>query len=49
MTDLYWLLAANIVVWTGLGAYLVFLGRAQKSLDIRLRQQEIMGEVKEND
>ncbi|MEG2172909.1 MAG: CcmD family protein [Desulfovibrionaceae bacterium] len=42
MTDLYWLLAANVVVWLGLGAYLVFIGRVQKSLDTRLHHWEIL-------
>lgn len=42
MIDLYWLLAANIVVWLGLGAYLVFMGCVQKSLDARLRQWEML-------
>lgn len=42
MTDLYWLLAANIVVWLGLGAYIAFLGCKQKSLDIRFQQWEIL-------
>lgn len=42
MTDLHWLLAANVVVWLGLGAYLLCMGRTQHSLDKRLRQLEIL-------
>lgn len=42
MTDLYWLLAANVVVWLGLGAYLAFLGCTQKSLNTRFRQWETL-------
>ena len=38
MTDLYWVLAANAVVWLGLGLYLARLCRARARLTRRLRQ-----------
>lgn len=40
MTDMYGLVAANAVIWFGLGLYLVVLGRRQLSLNNRLQQLE---------
>ena len=40
MDHSYWLLAANAVVWCGLGAYLLFLGQRQRGLAARLAQLE---------
>jgi len=37
-----YLLAANIVVWLGIGAYAFFLGQTQKRLEQRLQHLEIM-------
>ncbi|HJA79091.1 CcmD family protein [uncultured Desulfovibrio sp.] len=40
MEHLYWLMAANMAVWCGLGAYLFFLGQRQRGLAQRLAQLE---------
>lgn len=40
MSATYWLVAANAVVWVGLGMYLIILGRRQYSLNNRLQQLE---------
>ena len=40
MTDMDWLMYANIAVWIGLGAYLAFLLRNQIALNRRLPQRE---------
>lgn len=40
MEHIYWLMAANAVVWCGLGAYLLFLGQRQSRLAARLVQLE---------
>ncbi|WP_297228616.1 CcmD family protein [uncultured Desulfovibrio sp.] len=40
MDHIYWLLAANVAVWCGLGIYLLFLGQRQRSLAARLVQLE---------
>lgn len=42
MTDMDWLMYANIAVWIGLGAYLAFVARAQIALNRRLAQLEIL-------
>lgn len=42
MTDVQWLLIANLAVWLGLGAYLAFLLRAQNTLDERVRRLELL-------
>lgn len=42
MDNLFWLMAANMVVWLGLGAYMFFLARAQSTLQRRLRHMEMM-------
>lgn len=36
MEPIYWLMAANVAVWCGLGAYLLFLGQRQRRLAARL-------------
>ncbi|MFQ8889424.1 MAG: CcmD family protein [Bilophila wadsworthia] len=41
MTDMDWLMYANIAVWIGLGAYLAFL-RNQIALNRRLTQLETL-------
>lgn len=40
MSGLDWLMYANIAVWLGLGVYLVFIARNQKSLERRLAHLE---------
>lgn len=40
MEHAYWLLAANVVVWCGLGAYLFFMGLCQRGLARRLSRLE---------
>lgn len=42
MTDMDWLMYANIAVWIGLGAYLAFLLRDQIALNRRLTQLETL-------
>lgn len=42
MDPLFWLLAANVAVWTGLGAYLALLARNQHGMERRLRQLEML-------
>lgn len=42
MDPIFWLLAANVAVWVGLGGYLALLGRSQHGLERRLRQLEIL-------
>ena len=41
-SNFLWLVAAGAAVWLGLAAYLVFMGCAQRRLDARLRQMEIL-------
>lgn len=36
MDAMQWLMAANAVLWLGLGLYLAFLVRTQKNLAMRL-------------
>lgn len=38
-----YLFAANVAVWLGIGAYLVFLASRQAALAKRIRQTEILG------
>ena len=45
MNSLYWLLAANVAVWLGIGAYMVFLSRAQSGLEKRLHHMEISNDA----
>ena len=40
MDDIFWLMAANMVVWLGLGVYLAFLASRQRILKQRLAQWE---------
>ena len=37
-----YLLAANVVVWLGIGGYLIFLAAKQARLEKGLRQMEIL-------
>ncbi|AAS95526.1 CcmD family protein [Nitratidesulfovibrio vulgaris] len=39
-----WLLYANAAVWLGIGAYVFMLARAQKTLERRLRQMEMLND-----
>lgn len=41
MNAINWLMAANAVLWLGLGAYLACLIRAQRHLERRVRLEEI--------
>jgi CcmD family protein len=41
-SNFLWLVAAGAAVWLGLAAYLIFMGCAQRRLDARLRQMEIL-------
>lgn len=38
---IFWLLAANAVIWLGIGCYLALLGRVQVGLARRLQQLEL--------
>ncbi len=40
MDNTGYLLAANVVIWLGIGGYLVFLAGRQKRLEARLRRME---------
>ncbi len=40
MDDLFWLFLANVVVWLGLGGYLLYLNRLGGKLEKRLRKLE---------
>jgi CcmD family protein len=42
MDEITWLLAANVAVWLGLGAYVAFLGCKQRVLSNRLQQMEML-------
>lgn len=42
MDAVMWLLAANVAVWLGLGAYVVFIARSQSALAVRVRRLEIL-------
>ena len=42
MDNIYWLLAANAVIWLGLGAYIAFLGCKGAALHKRLRHMEML-------
>lgn len=42
MNSISWLLAANIAVWAGLGAYIAYLALAQRRLSLRLRHMEML-------
>lgn len=47
MTDFWdsmlWVMAANILVWLGIGGYVAFLARRQAALAARLKQMELLG------
>ncbi len=45
MQEIHWVLAANVVVWLGLGAYIFFIARSQCALKKRLQQKESMDNV----
>lgn len=45
MDNLFWLLAANVAVWLGLGAYMVFLARVQSGLERRVRHMEMIDDA----
>lgn len=40
MDTIYWLMAANVVVWAGLGLYLAFLAGRERALALRLEEWE---------
>lgn len=42
MEAIHYVIAAGVVVWTGLGVYLFVLGRKQRALSDRLRQLELL-------
>lgn len=42
MDNTGYLLAANVVIWLGIGGYLVFLAGRQKQLEQRLRRMEAL-------
>ncbi len=42
MDNITWLMAANVAVWLGIGAYVAFLALGQKSLNKRLALKENM-------
>lgn len=39
-----YLFAANVIVWLGIGGYLVFLASRQAALSKRIRQMEILSD-----
>lgn len=41
--SMLWVMAANILVWLGIGGYVAFLARRQSALAARVKQMEIMG------
>lgn len=43
------LFAANVVVWLGIGGYLVFLALGQRKLTQRFQQLELMHDGQEKD
>lgn len=45
MSNMFWLMAANVVVWLGLGAYVCFLARSQSALERRVRHMEMIDDV----
>lgn len=42
MSAIDWLMYANITVWVGLGFYITFIAQAQKKLQRRLQQMELL-------
>ncbi len=45
--SLIYVLAANVVIWLGLGGYAAFLGKRQAALEARLAQMEKLGDGEE--
>ena len=45
MDNITWLMSANIMVWLGLGAYLLFLTKKQCTLQKRLSLKEHIDNV----
>jgi CcmD family protein len=41
MSELSWIMSANVVIWIGLAAYAAFLALRQKDIDRRLRALEL--------
>jgi len=41
MDNTGYLMAANVVIWLGVGGYLLFLAGRQKRLELRLRRMEV--------
>ncbi len=42
MNATQYLLAANVAIWIGMGAYLVFMAKKQHNLQTRLKQLEML-------
>lgn len=40
MNALHWLMAANALLWLGLGAYVAWMARSQRHLEQRILRQE---------
>ncbi len=45
MTEIQWVLSANVVVWCGILAYVFFIARSHCALEKRLQQKEILDNV----
>lgn len=46
MDAIFWLAAANAVIWIGTGFYLFFLAYNQKTLSLRIKQMELLNNDK---
>ena len=44
MESIHYLLAANVAVWLGMGAYVLVLALGQKKLGTRIKQLEAMSD-----
>ncbi|MGE4296456.1 MAG: CcmD family protein [Desulfovibrionaceae bacterium] len=44
MDNTGYLLAANVLVWLGVGGFVLFLARSQKSLETRIAHMEHLGD-----
>ncbi len=42
MDTITWLIAANVVVWLGIGGYVLFIARGQRALQQRLQMKEML-------
>lgn len=42
--DIIWVMAANAVIWLGIGAYVAFIAQRQAALAKRFRQMELMSD-----